>query len=82
MILGTRADCQGLGLGRAMMHHIFKFARGQGYQSVVLEVAKETPAFGFYLREGFLVEKEIALPTMPLCLLRRPLTEHAADHAP
>ena len=87
MILGTRADCQRQGLGRAMMHHIFEFAHAQGYQSVVLEVAKETPAFGFYLREGFLVEKEIALPAMPLCLLRRPLAEQgaesgAADRAP
>ncbi|UCG88346.1 MAG: hypothetical protein JSW71_07330, partial [Gemmatimonadota bacterium] len=65
--------------GRAMLHHIFDFASGQGYQSVVLEVPKETPAFGFYLREGFLVEKEIALPTMPLCLLRRPLAERGAE---
>ena len=82
MLLGTREDCQGQGLGRTMMRHIFEFARGQGYQSVVLEVPKKTPAFGFYLREGFLVEKEIALPIMPLCLLRRPLTEHAAEPAP
>ena len=82
MLLGTRDDCQGQGLGRTMIHHIFEFARGQGYQSVVLEVPKETPAFGFYLREGFLVEKEITLPAMPLCLLRRPLTEHASDHTP
>jgi len=87
MILGTRADCQGQGLGRAMMQHIIAFARGLGYRSVVLEVAKESPAFGFYLREGFLVEKEIALPTMPVCLLRRPLSEQgaesgAADRAP
>jgi len=87
MILGTRTDCQRQGLGRALMHHVYEFARGQGYQSVVLEVAKETPAFGFYLREGFLVEKELALPMMPLCLLRRPLGEEAtegdaADRAP
>ncbi|MHC4824859.1 MAG: GNAT family N-acetyltransferase [Planctomycetota bacterium] len=74
MLLGTRDGCQKLGLGRAMMHHVCTFARQHGYQSVVLGVAKETPAFGFYLREGFLVEKEISLPVMPLCLLRRPLT--------
>lgn len=79
MLLGTRSDCQKLGLGRTMMHHIFAFARERGYQSVVLGVAKETPAFGFYLREGFLVEREIALPTMPLCLLRRPLAEQESQ---
>ena len=78
MILGTRSGCQRQGLGRTMMHHIFKFAQDQEYQSVVLEVAKETPAYGFYLSEGFLVEKEIALPAMPLCILRRPLAEPVA----
>jgi len=73
MLLGTRTDSQGQGLGHTMMQHILDFARRQGYRSVELEVAKETPAFAFYLREGFLVQKEIALPTMPICLLRHPL---------
>jgi ribosomal protein S18 acetylase RimI-like enzyme len=72
-ILGTRPDCQGQGLGRVMLRHVLDFARGQGYQSVVLEVAKDTPACGFYRREGFLIEREIALSAMPLSLLRRPL---------
>ena len=73
MVLGTRADCQRQGLGRAMIRHIIEFARGEEYQSVVLEAPKETPALAFYLSEGFEVEKEIALPTMPLCLLRCPV---------
>jgi hypothetical protein len=62
-----------------MIRHIIEFARDEGYQSVVLEAPKETPAFGFHLSEGFLVEKEIALRTMPLCLLRRPLAEQGAE---
>jgi ribosomal protein S18 acetylase RimI-like enzyme len=73
MVLGTRADCQKQGLGRALIRHIFEFAHGRGYESVVLETAKETPAFGFYLREGFLVDREIPLPTTTFCMLRRPL---------
>ena len=81
MLLGTRAGCQRQGLGRAMTHHIYEFARARGYASVVLEVAKETPAFGFYLREGFLVEKEIALPTMPLCVVRRLADQEPEDEA-
>ena len=79
MVLGTRADCQRQGLGRAMIRHITEFARGAGYQSVVLEAPKETPALGFYLSEGFVLEKELALPTMPLCLLRCPLTGPGGD---
>ena len=75
MLIGTRADCQQQGLGRAMIQHILTFAHDKGYQSVVLEVAKETPAFSFYLREGFLADKEVTLPMTPLCFLRRPLSE-------
>ena len=53
MLLGTRGDYQGQGLGRKMLRHLFEFARERGYASVVLEAPKQTPAFGFYLREGF-----------------------------
>ena len=79
MLLGTRTNAQGQGLGRSMLHHIFNFADLQGYDSVILEVAKDTPAFGFYLREGFLVDKEIALQPTPLCFLRRPIAEEQND---
>ncbi len=79
MLLGTRTDHQQHGLGRSMIHHILEVARAEGYQSVVLEVAKETPAFSFYLREGFLVDKEVTLPIMPLCFLRHPLRGGAAE---
>lgn len=71
LLLATRPGCQGLGLGRSMIRHIFDLARDRNYESVVLEVAKETPAFDFYLEEGFVVEKEIQLPTTPLCLVRK-----------
>ena len=73
MLLGTRGGYQGQGLGRTMLRHLFDFARERDYASVVLEAPKETPAFGFYQSEGFEVEKEIPLPKMPLCMMRRPL---------
>ncbi len=73
ILLGTRSDYQGQGLGRKMLRHLFDFARERDYTSVVLEAPKLTPAFGLYLGEGFVVEKEISLPTMPLCMMRRPL---------
>lgn len=79
LLLGTRTSAQGQGLGRSMLRHIFDFADLRGYDSVILEVAKDTPAFGFYLREGFLVDKEVALSTTPLCFLRRPIAEEQND---
>ncbi|MEM9883359.1 MAG: GNAT family N-acetyltransferase, partial [Planctomycetota bacterium] len=74
LILGTAAAHQGKGLGRVMMRHVIGFAEGRGYDAVVLEVAKHTPAYGFYEREGFVVEKEIALPEMPLVYMRREIS--------
>ena len=62
-LIGTRTDCQQKGTGREMIRHILKFADEQGYRSVVLEVAKETPAFPFYLREGFEVDRLNRLAT-------------------
>jgi ribosomal protein S18 acetylase RimI-like enzyme len=74
MLLGTRTEAQGQGLGRAMLRHIIGFASALGYDAVVLEVAKETPAYHFYLGEGFRVDKEVSLPTATLCFVRRPLS--------
>ena len=79
MLLGTRSADQKSGLGRRMMHHVLSFACDRGYESVVLGVAKATPAHGFYLREGFQLEKEVPLPKMPLCLLRRPLADDSSS---
>ncbi|NEQ47987.1 MAG: GNAT family N-acetyltransferase [Leptolyngbya sp. SIOISBB] len=76
ILLGTRNGCQGQGLGRKMLRHLFDVARERGYAFVVLEVAKQTPAFGLYLSEGFEVEKEVALPTMAMCIMRRPLNSN------
>lgn len=79
MLLGTRTGCQKQGLGRSMMQHVYAYALDRGYQSVVLETAKGTPALGFYMREGFEVYKDVALPAMQLCFLRRPLAEQEAE---
>ena len=79
MILGTRSAYQRHGLGRKMMRHVLGFAQGLGYDAVVLEVAKDTPALGFYQSEGFVTEKEIPLPEMPLCFMRRELASADAE---
>ena len=75
MLLGTLGAYQGQGMGRTMLRHLFEFARQRGYASVVLEAPKQTPAFELYLSEGFEVEKEIALPMLTLCMMRRPLVK-------
>ncbi len=73
LILGTRAQCQGQGLGRAMLRDLYDYARRRGYVAVTLEAAKAPPAFDFYEREGFFVEKEVLFGDHTLCLMRREL---------
>lgn len=73
MLLGTHRDYQGHGMGRAMLRHIYAYAQARDYDAITLEVAKQTPAFGLYTKEGFVIEKEVKLPMMPLCWMRRDL---------
>ncbi len=81
LLLGTRSEHQGQGLGRIMLQHVYAFAGRKGYDTVTLEVAKDTPAFGFYQSEGFEVEKEIDMPKMPLVMMGRRIAS-ASPEAP
>ena len=75
MLLGTDPALHKQGLGRAMLRHVNEYARERGYDAVVLEVAKHTPAFGLYTSEGYALQKEVELPEMPLCWMRQPVAE-------
>ena len=71
MLLGTLPAHQGRGLGRKMLRFVYGFAEENGYKGVILGVAKETPAYGFYCREGFVVDSEVHCGALPLCNMRR-----------
>jgi ribosomal protein S18 acetylase RimI-like enzyme len=73
LLLGTSPSFQKGGLGRAMMSYLYNFAKDKGYAGITLEVAKNSPAYGFYCREGFVTDKTIYIKGMPLCLMRRKL---------
>ena len=71
LVLGTLPAYQRQGLGRQMLRFLTGFAADGGYSGVVLDVAKDTVAHGFYAREGFVDEGEIALATATLVHMRR-----------
>jgi GNAT superfamily N-acetyltransferase len=71
MLLGTLPAFQGQGLGRTMLGFLYGFAEAQGYRGVILGVARETPAYQFYLKEGFVVDSELEMNRVPLCNMRR-----------
>jgi ribosomal protein S18 acetylase RimI-like enzyme len=75
LILGTQTRYHQQGLGRRIMHAIFDDARRRDYVAVTLEAARNSPAFGFYQREGFVVEKQVELLGQPLCWMRRDLDQ-------
>jgi len=52
--LGVRPDYQGRGIGKMCMNYVFKIAREQGFDGVVLLVAKNNPtAIALYEKGGF-----------------------------
>ena len=71
LLLGTKPAYHGQGLGRMMLNFLYGFAGEQGYRGVVLDVAKETPAYRFYVSEGFVVDRESTMNNMPMCSMRR-----------
>lgn len=70
-ILGTAPACQKMGLGRSMLRHIYRFAAGQGFRGVILGAAKDSPAYGFYVREGFINDREVFFRGLPIHNMRR-----------
>ena len=73
LLLGTSPSYQKGGLGRTILHHLYRYAKDKGYAGITLEVAKNSPAYGFYCREGFVTDKTILIKGMPLCLMHRKL---------
>lgn len=71
LLLGTLPSFQAQKLGKTMMEFLYGFAREQGYRGVILGVAAKTPAYRFYVKEGFVVDSKVVLNTIPLCNMRR-----------
>ncbi len=69
-ILGTLPEYQRQGYGRKMLHFLYNEAKQREYSGIILITARDTPAFHFYLKEGFIVDKEIQLEHATLCWMR------------
>jgi ribosomal protein S18 acetylase RimI-like enzyme len=81
LFLGTRQAHQQRGYGRVMLEHIRQYATEQGYDAVVLEAPKNTPARKLYESQGFRTKLELQMPTMPLVLMRQELTDVPAGQS-
>lgn len=70
VILGMLPTHQRMGCGRKMLHFLIEKARNEEYKGVILVANKDSPAFHFYLKEGFIVEKEFDVGEVTLCWMR------------
>jgi len=70
MLLGTLPANHGQGLGRTMLRFLYGFAEEHGYHGIILDVAKDSPAYRFYLKEGLIVDSITSVRGMPLCYMR------------
>lgn len=70
-LLGTAPEDQRQGLGREMLHHLYALAQAQGYAGLILTAARQSPACGFYAREGFVVDSEVRYRGVPMVNMRR-----------
>lgn len=75
LLLGTLPSSQKGGFGRAMLRYLYQYAKDKGYAGITLEAARNSAAYGFYCREGFVTDKTIYVKSMPLCLMHRKLEE-------
>ncbi|WP_029459954.1 GNAT family N-acetyltransferase [Solidesulfovibrio alcoholivorans] len=70
-LIGTAPGAQRQGLGKEMLRFLAGFSGEQGFRGLILGVARNSPAYGFYAREGFVVDKELSYRGMPICCMRR-----------
>ena len=71
VMLGTSPAHQRQGLGRRLLHSLYKEAIRAGYTGIVLVVDRDTPAFGLYRSEGFEMERRFEVGQQRLCWMRR-----------
>jgi ribosomal protein S18 acetylase RimI-like enzyme len=73
VMMGTLPAHQRQGLGRALLHWLYREAVTDGYRGVLLVTDRDTPAFDLYRSEGFEVEREFRAGAQKLCWMRRAL---------
>lgn len=70
ILLGTLPAYQKQGFGRKMLHFLQKKAKEEKYKGVILITNKDLPAFHFYLKEGYIIDKEFKVSGTTFCCMR------------
>jgi hypothetical protein len=68
---GTREQFQQQGYGRSLLHFLYDYAKKNGYGGVTGVTNTSRPAFHFYMRDGWIVDKKFTIERYTICWVRR-----------
>lgn len=71
MLYGTLPSYQKQGFGRQMINFLYDFAKKNNYGGVTGVTNSTRPAFKFYMRTGWIVDKEFFIENYKLCWVRK-----------
>jgi len=71
MLYGTLPEYQKQGYGKELMEFIYSEAKKQGYKGVTGITNKSKPAYRFYMKNDWFVDKEFSINNHTLCWVRR-----------
>lgn len=70
VLISTLPEYQRQGFGRKMLHFLCEKTIREDYKGIILVVRRDAPAFQWYLKEKFSVEKEFLCGEVNLCWMR------------
>lgn len=68
---GTRSKDQKKGYGRSMLNFLYDYAKKNEYDGVTGATNTSRPAFKFYMRDGWIVDREFRIENYTICWVRR-----------
>lgn len=71
ILYGTLPNYQKKGYGRKMLNFLYDFAKNNNYGGVTGVTNSIKPAFKFYMKNGWIVDKEFFIGNYKLCWVRR-----------
>jgi len=71
VLLATKPGQQNKGYGKKMLEFLYELVRKRNCNGLMLSTNFGDPAYKFYLKEGFTVEKEFKVSDMTSCWMRR-----------
>ncbi|PNX45961.1 MAG: hypothetical protein BV459_07430 [Thermoplasmata archaeon M11B2D] len=71
LLYGTKSGYQQKGYGRLLLNFLYDYARNNGYGGVTGVTNTCRPAFRFYMKDGWSIDKEFDVDGYRICWVRR-----------